>query len=179
MKLQTKNMLFAAIFAALLAICAQIVIPLPFTNVQFSMCLLAVFLCGGVLDMRYSVLSMLVYLLLGVCGLPVFGKFMGGLGAAMGPTGGYMLAYPLMVFTIGFLIKLTKKRGFFACFLSMLASLIICYLFGSTWLAYMSHITFGAAVMAGVAPFIAFDIIKAALAAYLCVVLHKRLRLQS
>ena len=54
MKLQTKQMLMAAIFAAIIAICAQIAIPLPFTQVQFSMCVLAVFLCGGVLGIKYQ-----------------------------------------------------------------------------------------------------------------------------
>lgn len=109
MKLQTKQMLMAAIFAAIIAICAQIAIPLPFTQVQFSMCVLAVFLCGGVLGIKYGCISVLVYLLLGACGMPVFGKFMGGLGALFGPTGGYMVAYPLMVITIGLCGKLSRK----------------------------------------------------------------------
>lgn len=177
MKLQTKQMLLAALFAAILAICAQIVIPLPFTQVQFSMCLLAVFLCGGVLGIKYGCISVLVYLLLGACGMPVFGKFMGGLSALFGPTGGYMVAYPLMVVTIGLCGKLSKKNGFTTYFLGMLASLVICYLFGSAWLAISAHMSFGAAVMAGVVPFVVFDMIKAALAAYLCVVLKKRLKL--
>lgn len=177
MKLQTKQMLLAALFAAILAICAQIVIPLPFTQVQFSMCLLAVFLCGGVLGIKYGCISVLVYLLLGACGMPVFGKFMGGLSALFGPTGGYMVAYPLMVVTIGLCGKLSKKNGFITYFLGMLASLVICYLFGSAWLAISAHMSFGAAVMAGVVPFVVFDMIKAALAAYLCVVLKKRLKL--
>ena len=87
-----------------------------------------------------------------------------------------MVAYPLMVITIGLCGKLSKKNGFTAYFLGMLASLIICYLFGSAWLAISAHMTFGAAVMAGVVPFVVFDIIKAALAAYLCVVLKRTVK---
>lgn len=179
MKLQTKNMLFAAMFAAILAVCAQIVIPLPFTQVQFSMCLLAVFLIGGILDIKYGCISVLVYLLLGVCGMPVFGKFMGGVGALLGPTGGYMVAYPLMVIAIGLGMKLFKKGGFLAYFVSMLFSLLICYLFGTVWLAVSAKMSFGAALTAGVIPFIPFDIIKAALAAYLCIVIKKRMKWSS
>ena len=88
--------------------------------------------------------------------------------ALLGPTGGYMVAYPLMVVTIGLCMKLFPKQGFAAYFFSMLASLIICYLFGSAWLAISAHMTFGAAVMAGVVPFVVFDILKAVFAAYLC-----------
>ncbi len=177
MKLKTKNMLLAAIFAAVIAICAQIVVPLPFSQVQFSLSVLAVFLCGGILGIRYGCLSVLVYLLLGLCGLPVFGKFMGGPSALLGPTGGYMVAYPLMVLTIGLCRKVFRKQGFMSYFFSMLASLVICYLFGSAWLAISAHMSFGAALMAGVVPFVVFDILKAVLAAYLCVLFRKRLKL--
>lgn len=176
-KINTKNMLFAAMFTALTAICAQLVIPLPMTQVQFSMVIMAVFLCGALLDVRYSVSSMLAYILLGICGMPVFGKFMGGVGVIAGPTGGYIAAYPFMTAAIWLVLKAFKKRGFIAYFVSMLASLAVCYILGAAWLSIGMNISFGAALMSGVVPFIAFDIIKIVIAAYLSVILSKRIKM--
>ncbi len=167
-------MLFAAVFAAIITICAQIVIPIG--QVQFSLSLMGVFLCGAILGTKYGVISALVYILLGICGMPVFGRFMGGLSVLLGPTGGYIMAYPFMVICIGFLTKRGKK-SFLRCFASMLISLVICYAFGSVWLAFVSNISLYAAFVSGVAGFVVLDIIKAAASAYLCVVVDKRLKL--
>lgn len=175
-KFSTKKLLFAAMFVALIAICAQLVIPLPMTQVQFSMVIMAVFMCGAMLEIKYSVLAALTYILLGICGIPVFGKFMGGAGVIMGPTGGYIVAYPFMVVVIGLVVKCFKKRSFIAYFTAMLVSLVLCYAFGTAWLAASANIGFGAALMSGVVPFIIPDIVKVALAAYLSVILSKRLR---
>lgn len=169
-------MLFAAIFAAIISICAQIVIPVPFGQVHFSMVLVAVFMCGGLLKAKYGTIAVCVYILLGICGMPVFGKFTGGVNVLFGATGGYIMAYPLMTLCIGILTgrgTMTVMRLFGA----MLVALLICYAVGGMWLAFVSNISLYAAVISGVAGFAAFDAAKAFFAAYLCVLLNKRLKL--
>lgn len=174
MRLETKKMLFAAFFAAIITICAQIVVPAG--QVQFSLAVLGVFLCGALLEIRYSVIAVLVYILLGICGMPVFGRFMGGLGILLGPTGGYIMSYPFMVICIGLMLRCGKKSYLrFLC--AMLVSLVICYIFGAVWLAFVSNISIVSAFASGVVGFVAFDIIKAAASAYLCVVISKRLKI--
>lgn len=174
-RLETKKMLFAAIFAAIISICAQISIPVPFSQVHFSMVLVAVFMCGALLKAKYGTIAVCVYILLGICGMPVFGKFTGGVNVLLGPTGGYIMAYPLMTLCIGLLAK--RGARLMRLFAAILISLLICYGVGSAWLAFVSNISLYAAVISGVVGFALFDVIKAFLAAYLCAILNKRLKL--
>lgn len=174
MRLETRKMLFAAVFAAIITICAQIVVPIG--QVQFSLALLGVFMCGAMLDVKYSVISVVVYMLLGVCGIPVFGKLMGGVSVLLGPTGGYIMAYPFMVLCMGMIVK-TGKKNYLRYFAAMCISLVICYAFGILWLMIFMGMSFGASFATGVAGFILFDIIKAVVASYLCVVFSGRIKL--
>ena len=95
--------LLCALFAALTAIFSQIMIPLPFTPVPINLALLAVWLCGIVLGAKRGAISILVYILLGAIGVPVFHGFMGGIGVLAGPTGGYIVGYLPAVVIFGFL----------------------------------------------------------------------------
>ena len=176
MKLETKNMLLSSLFCAITVICAQITIPAGTGTVCHSMAVVGVFLCGALLDAKYATLSMIVYILLGVCSLPVFARFTGGIGVLVGPTGGYICAYPFMTFIIAFICKSRKRKSFLILFLSMLISLVVCYLFGSVWLSFYSKIGFMAALMSGALPFVVFDIMKALLSAYICVFILKRMK---
>lgn len=176
MKYNTKQIIFAAVFVAIMAIFAQIVVILPYTPVQISMSIIGVFLCGALLDTKYSCMAMCAYILLGAFGMPVFGKFSGGLGIIAGPTGGYIVAYPFMALVIGIALKKFKKN-FLSCFLSMLAALLICYALGTVWLMICTGMSLLAALAAGVYSFVIIDIIKAAISAGLAVVLTKRIKM--
>ena len=173
MNFKTKQLLFSSVFCALTAICAQLVIPIPAGQVQISMSLFGVFLCGALLSPKYSSTSMLAYILIGACGLPVFGRLSGGLAILSGPTGGYILSYPFITIIISFFSRDKKSVGFLKLFLSMLASLFVCYLFGSAYLALLTKTTFISALLVGALPFIIFDIIKAAIAAYIALIILK------
>ena len=89
-KLKTKDIVFIGIFAALMAICSWISIP---TTVPFTLQTFAVFMAVGVLGGKRGTLSVLVYILLGAIGVPVFAGFAGGLGILTGSTGGYILGF--------------------------------------------------------------------------------------
>jgi biotin transport system substrate-specific component len=133
--------------------------------VPFSLCVAGVFLTGALLEKKQAVISMLVYILLGAAGAPVFSGFSGGLSNLFGPTGGYILAYPLMVFVIAFIAEKLKKSIVSYAF-GMLGALVICYTVGTLWLAVVAKMSFESALFAGVVPFVIFDIIKIALSSF-------------
>ena len=103
-----KGMVFAALFAALTGAVAWFRIPLPFTPVPITLQTLMVLFSGAMLGPIYGALSMIVYLLLGAIGLPVFAGGSSGVGALLGPSGGYLFSYPVAAFVIGYMLE--KKR---------------------------------------------------------------------
>ena len=100
-----KMLIFAALFAALTAAVAPFKIPLPFTPVPITLQTLAVLLSGAMLGPLYGTISMALYLIVGALGLPVFAGGASGIGSLLGPSGGYLLSYPLAAFVIGMLMK--------------------------------------------------------------------------
>src|SRR3989338_2599379 len=111
-KAKLKGMVFAALFAALTGAVAWFKIPLPFTPVPITLQTLMVLLSGAVLGAYYGGLSMIVYLILGAIGLPVFAGGSSGIPALLGPTGGYLLSYPVAAFVVGKMIEKKKLNAF-------------------------------------------------------------------
>ena len=101
MKLTTREIILCGLFAALVSIFAQISIPLPFTTVPLTLQIFGIAITGLILGSKCAFISTLIYLILGGIGVPVFAQFSAGIGVLFGPTGGYLLAYPLMAFIIG------------------------------------------------------------------------------
>ena len=99
MKKNTKMLALSAMFVALIAVFAQISFPIPGTPIVFTMGIMGVMLTGLMLPWGYAFLALIVYLLLGAVGLPVFSSFGAGLGTLLGPTGGFLMVYPIMVIT--------------------------------------------------------------------------------
>lgn len=164
-----------ALCAALTAVAAQIIVPLPFTPVPFSCAILAVFLCGALLDPWSAFLTQGVYLLMGLVGLPVFSGFGAGPGKLLGPTGGYLVSYLFVAWLISLLLSRAKHKTFLRYFAAMLCGLAVCYLFGTLWLGWMTARPFAEALAMGVLPFVGFDVAKAALAGAMAMVLEKPL----
>ena len=158
-----------ALMAAVTAVAAQITIPLPFSPVPFTLQVLAVILSGLLLGPRHGALSQVVYVLVGAVGVPVFAQFSGGLGVVLGPTGGYILSYPLAAAIAGLAAhaaaNATRRRALWASFVWGCAGLAIIYALGATWLAVITRLPFAAALVQGVLPFVPFDLIKVAFAA--------------
>ena len=102
---RVADLVFTALFAALTAVCAVIAVPMPMTTVPVSLLVLGVFLTGALLEKKLAFLAELIYLLVGAAGLPVFSGFSSGIGVLFGPTGGYLLASPLMAFLIAWIIE--------------------------------------------------------------------------
>jgi biotin transport system substrate-specific component len=164
----TKELCLTALGAALMAICAWISIP---TEVPFTLQTFAVFLVTGLLGLKCGTLSVVVYLLLGAVGLPVFAGFKGGLGSLVGVTGGYLVGFIFTALAVGTVTRFFG-RSFPALIAGMVLGLVLCYAFGSLWflLLYTSAtgpIAMSVVLAKCVIPFLLPDAVKIALAAIL------------
>ena len=166
-----------ALFSAITCVLSQISVPLPFAAVPFTLSVLAVFLSGCFLSPSGAFLSQTVYLLIGAVGLPVFAGFRGGLSVFFGPTGGFLISYPVMALITALFIKLFReKSAFFLPFSGMLLSLVFCYAIGTAVFCVSTKTTVFAALPTVALPFIPFDIVKALIAAALRVAVNSRLK---
>ena len=173
-RISVYDLVMVALFAALIAVCAWITIP---GAVPFTLQTMGVFLAVGLLGGKRGTAAVLVYILLGAVGMPVFSGFSGGVGRLLGTTGGYI---------IGFLVAALAMWAMEAIFgkakwvlpVSMLLGLLLCYAFGTIWFLVLYTQTKGAISVASVlsmcvVPFIIPDLLKIALALLLTSRLRK------
>jgi biotin transport system substrate-specific component len=159
-----------AFVAALTAAAAQISVPLPFTPVPFTFQPMIVLLGAMALGSRLGMTSQCLYLALGVAGLPVFAAspiLPQGVGRLIGPTGGYLMAYPAAAFVAGWLAERGFDRRYLTAVAAMACGLAMIFASGVTWLAVYVQPGRGpaAALAAGLYPFIAADVLKVLIAA--------------
>jgi len=159
-------------FAVLTAAAAQISVPLPFTQVPFTLQPTVVLLSGLVLGPRLGAASQVLYLAAGVAGLPVFAAsatLPPGVWRLLGPTGGYLMSYPLAAFVAGAFARRGFDRRYLTSIVAMALGLVVIYTCGTVWLAYASvgrtAIGLASAFATGVVPFVIADIVKLAAAA--------------
>src|SRR5687767_9269515 len=160
---------------ALTAAAAQISVPLPFTQVPFTFQPMVVLLGGLALGPRLGVASQVLYLVAGIAGLPVFAAsatLPPGALRLLGPTGGYLMAYPLAAFVTGYLAERGFDRRYLTSVLAMLAGLAIIFTSGVLWLGLFARtltdsapVGMQAALATGLYPFLLPDTIKLAIAA--------------
>lgn len=161
LNLNTKQLALTGLMAALFCVLGPWALPLPFSPVPISLGFLAVYFVVTVLGMKLGTLSVLIYILLGTVGLPVFTNFSGGIGKLLGPTGGYIIGYIFMALICGYFVD--KWPGSLALTaVGMALGSVVCYLFGTVWLAYQANLSFSAALAAGVLPYIPGDLVKMA-----------------
>lgn len=148
----------------LAAVCAHIVLPLYFTPVPLSLQPLAVLLLGLMLSPRLAGATLAAYLVEGAMGLPVFAPGTAGLAHLFGPTGGYLLAYPVAAVLISWLWRRTR-RGFTTALLAAAAGDLLILACGAFWLAVWTHASAPTNLAMAVAPFLPGDALKVATAA--------------
>ena len=160
-----KEMAFTAMFAALLAVCSWISIPLA---VPITLQTFAVFAAVALLGTKCSFTAITVWILLGAVGVPVFANFKSGIATLSGPTGGYILGMLLCPLVYAGVRKLfCELRGkIYVKALGMVLGLLVCYAFGTVWFikVFTQDISVIGALKLCVFPFLAFDAIKIALA---------------
>jgi biotin transport system substrate-specific component len=159
----------------LTAAAAQISFPLPFTQVPFTLQPMVVLLGGLALGSRLGMTSQVLYLAAGIAGLPVFAAsaiLPPGALRLLGPTGGYLMAYPIAAFLTGYLAERRFDRRYLTSVLAMAAGLLVIYASGTIWLAFLARgvsgsasVGLGAALLGGVYPFVIPDLVKLAAAA--------------
>lgn len=165
---RTYDMAYIAVFAVLMAICSWISIP---TVIPFTLQTFAVFLAVCVLGGKRGTLSVIVFVLLGAIGVPVFAGFTGGLGIIMGNTGGYIIGF-IFAGLLMWLVERIFGRKMWVQAVSMLLGMVTYYVFGTIWFMIVYMRTTGPVGLSAVLgwcviPFIVPDLVKAALALFL------------
>ena len=159
------NMLLVVCASALIALAAQVAIPLPFTPVPLTLQPLAVIFIGAALGTKRGAAAAALYLLEGFSGLPVFAQGHGGPLWLVGPTAGYLYSYPFAAWLAGFVSERGWGTSISRAITGMLLALGVIYLGGWSWLAMLTSAR--NAFTAGVAPFILADVVKVAIGAAL------------
>ena len=166
----TRNMVFAALFAALIAVFAQIQIPMY--PVPISLATFGVMMCGLLLGWKWGAVSVIVYILLGAVGAPVFAGLKGGLAALTGPTGGYIIGYLPYAVLAGLNIPKWQDKLWGRCGLLLLGTLV-CYVLGTAWFMSLSGRALADSLSLCVLPFLPGDAGKILLSSFLTPRLRK------
>lgn len=169
----TKHLALCAVFAALTAVCSQIQIPLAVIPVNLA--LFSVHLCAALMKKRYAALSMTVYLLMGLAGLPVFVGFQGGAGVLFGRTGGYIIGYVASAYLTALLME-KVGRAWWQAALFMAVGVLACYAFGTAWYMALTKTPLWLSLSYCVFPFLPGDAVKITLAVLLAGRLEKPLK---
>ena len=170
--LSIKQMALIALMTAVLCILAPISIPIFITPVPVSLGILAVFLTAYMLTPVQAIISVGLFLLLGLVGLPVFSGYSGGIGKLVGPTGGYIIGFIFTVYISSVFIHL--KKGILFDVLGMILGLILCYIPGTLWFSYQQNKGFIASLLLCVVPFLIGDAIKVLVAVLIGPEIQKR-----
>ena len=159
---EIKKLIFCSLFAALMSIGSYL--SLPIGPVAITLQTLFVYLSGLVLGRGWATASVLIYILAGILGFPVFAGGKGGLGHAIGPTGGYLIGFIPAVYLIGFVSKEVKINSawkyYFVNFCGLTCGTLITYSFGILWLKFITNKPFIDLVLIGIFPFLISDFVK-------------------
>ena len=173
--MNTKKLTLIGIMAAVTCILGPLSIVIPVSPVPISLTNFAIYLSVYILGPRLGLISYLIYMLIGLIGLPVFSGFSSGPGKLFGPTGGYLIGFIFMAYISGYVIEKWPSKKLPA-FFGLLGGTAVCYFFGTVWLSWQANLGFASALAAGVLPFIPGDLIKILLAVILGPQLRSRLK---
>jgi biotin transport system substrate-specific component len=160
--------------SALLAVSAHVSVPLFFTPVPFTLQPMAVLLLGLLLDPAVAAATLVAYLVEGAAGLPVFAPVgLGGAFALLGPSAGFLWAYPFAVALVSKLYRSARSKSFTWAALSATAGSLVYFTGGATWFAVTLHQSMSVALKMTVWPFVAGDALKVVLAAAIVTGLYR------
>lgn len=153
-----RTMTLVALMTAVCCILSPISVPIG--PVPISLSVLAVFLTACVLGSKRGVTAVILYILLGLIGMPVFTGYEAGPGKLFGPTGGYIIGYIPLVLLAGCTVGRFGIRKWYIHAAAMLAGLVSCYTLGTIWFMIVTKTSLRDALLLCVVPFIAFDLMK-------------------
>lgn len=168
---RSMSIILSAFFAVLTGIGAFITIPIG--PVPITMQTLFTYLAGAILGSKWGALSQVIYVILGLVGVPIFAGGRAGIGVLIGPTGGYLLGFIIGAYIIGKLIEFRQTLSFVWVLFSMVVGTLIIYVFGIMQLSLWLKISVEKAILIGVLPFIIGDLLKMILATYLTIKIRK------
>lgn len=171
-QLKLRMMIITALFAAIIGILAQITIPFPLVPITGQT--LAIGLAATILGSRFGTLSVIVYLAIGLAGVPVFAQFSSGFSTLFGPTGGYLIGFIPAAYFIGWYLEKTSFH-FGHALISNIIGMILTLLIGTAWLKVAAHLSWTGAFTGGFAPFLIVGFIKAVISAWIGITVRKRL----
>lgn len=188
-----RNMAFIAVMAALICVAAPFAVPMP-GLVPISLATFAVYLAGGLLGAKKGTIAVLIYVLLGAVGLPVFSGGAGGFAKLLGVTGGYIIGYIPCALLSGLFVDLFFRKKslknltgnvtqrilgwinvIWAVPVGMILGTLACYVFGTAWFMIATGTPLASALMACVVPFLIGDAIKIVCASAITIALRDRL----
>lgn len=171
-KMSVKTIAVIGVLTAVTCILAPLSIPIG--DVPISLTNLVIYFGLYILGTRRETVSYIVYLLIGLVGVPVFSGFTAGPAKMFGPTGGYLIGFIPLAVIAGFFIE-KSGRKLVLSMIGMILGTAVCYIFGTVWYVLVMKTSVQAALTMCVYPFIVFDIIKMVLAAWIGPQIHGRL----
>lgn len=176
MEKSSSNIYKIALISVMTAItCIVGPLSVPIGVVPISLTNLAIYLTVILLGWKLGTASYLIYLLIGLVGIPVFSAFSGGAGKLFGPTGGYLIGFIFMALISGYFVEKFSGK-LYMYFIGMILGTLVTYTFGTAWLAFQANLTFASALMAGVIPFIPGDLVKMVIAVLVGPVVKKQIQ---
>lgn len=173
---KTKSMIKIALMTAIMCIISPFSVPLPFTPIPISLANLIIYISCCILGSKKGTISVILYLFMGSIGLPIFSGFSGGISKLVGPTGGYLLGFLFCAIFTGIFVENFEEKIYMYP-VGMIIGTIICYVFGTAWLAFQLKLGFVEAMFMGVIPYLIGDALKIVASTLLGYTLRNRLRL--
>lgn len=166
-----KYISITSLFAALICVISPFSISVGV--IPFSFSTFIIYIIGALSKKSMSFISILIYIFIGIIGLPVFSNFTGGIGSILGPTGGFIIGYIPCIFIISLFVNI-RRQNILLYPLSMIIGTLILYIFGCIWFMIQAQNTFIESLIITVLPFILFDIIKIILASICSYIINNK-----
>ncbi len=163
-KSKSYSIVLIGLFVAIMAVCAWVSIPM--VPIPVTLQTMGVFITASILGAKKGTVSIIIYILLGAIGLPVFSNFTGGFGVLLSPTGGFIIGFILTTIITGFITEYFKSK-IYTSIIAMTLGLVACYSIGTLWYCIYASVDILTALLVCVVPFLIGDAVKIGVSAIL------------
>lgn len=171
MNKKIKDIAIISVAAAMICVVSPVSIPIG--DIPISLATFIIYLIAAIIGPKKGTISVLVYILVGIIGVPVFSNYRAGISVIVGVTGGYIVGYiPLALLTGIFIYKCKGKIWMYP--IGMILGTIVCYFIGTIWYMFNTHNNLMGSLLVCVVPFLLFDLIKIVLSSVLAYLMNKK-----